>query len=192
MVQDLRTRETLIRGPNKDDVYEWPKSVHFSPIKPLAMIGVKAALHDWHKRLGHPSTRTLQHLIKTFSLPLSSGSNNFSSCNSCQCNKSHRLPFNVSSLKSRGPLDLIYTDVWGPSPVESIDGFKFYVIFVDHFTKYTWFYPLQYKSEMFTLFPKFKALVENYFKTSIVSIIPTVAASMKNFVTFLPRLVFPT
>lgn len=49
-----------------------------------------------------------------------------------------------SSLTSSGPLDLIYTDVW-TSPVYSIDGYKYYVVFVDHFTRYVWLYPLKKK-----------------------------------------------
>lgn len=66
-MQDLRTRETLIRGPNKNVVYEWPKSMHLFNNKPLAMVDVKAALHDWRKRLDRSSARTLEHLVKTFS-----------------------------------------------------------------------------------------------------------------------------
>ena len=54
-------------------------------------------------------------------------------CESCLCNKSQRLSFGESTLESRGPLDLMYTNVWGPSLVKSIDGFLYYVIFVNHF-----------------------------------------------------------
>ena len=91
-------------------------------------------------------------------------------CHSCLCNKSQRLPFGESSLESRGPLDLIYTDVWGPSPIQSIDGFNYYVIFVDHFTKYIWLYPLRLKSDVFTIFRQYKAVVEKFFHRSIISV----------------------
>lgn len=43
---------------------------------------------------------------------------------------------------------------------------KYYVIFVDHFTKYVCLYPLKLKSDVFATFGAFKALVENYFKTT--------------------------
>jgi histone deacetylase 1/2 len=76
----------------------------------------------------------------------------------------------VSSLTSHGPLEIIFTDIWGPASVESIDQNKYFVIFVDHFTKYIWLYPIKYKSDVFTIFPTFKNLVENYFKTKIISI----------------------
>lgn len=97
-------------------------------------------------------------------------SQNKSFCDSCRCNKSHKLPFGVSSLKSRCPLDLLYTDVWGPSPIRSIDGYSYYVIFVDHYTKYSWLFPMAYKSDVFSLFPQFKTMIEKFFKTSINTI----------------------
>ena len=93
--------------------------------------------------------------------------------NNCLCiarltNKSHKLPFNVSTLSSSTPLDLIYSDVW-TSPVLSNDMFKYYVIFVDHYTHYIWFIPLQHQSDTFSTFLRLTAIVENYFKRNFRS-----------------------
>ena len=41
------------------------------------------------------------------------------------------------------------------------------MIFVDHFTRFTWLYPLKYKSEVFSKFLLFKAFVETQFSTKI-------------------------
>jgi hypothetical protein len=130
-VKDLRTGQTLLQGPNKNDIYEWPLTV---PVQPSAMVGVKTSVNEWQKRLGHPSSRTLQSLLQKFSLPVSSKNICLTLCSSCQCNKSHKLPFTMSSLTSNGPLEIIFIDVWGPASVESIDQNKYFVIFVDHFT----------------------------------------------------------
>lgn len=93
------------------------------------------------------------------------------SCNSCLSNKSHRLPFSTSSLSSKEPLELICLDVWGPTPINSIDNYRFYVIFLDHYTGYTSLYSIQKKKiDMATLFPKFKVVVENPFKRSTVNL----------------------
>ena len=46
--------------------------------------------------------------------------------------------------------------------------FLYYVIFVDHFTKYTWLYPLKNKSDTTFIFENFKQLVEKYFQTPIL------------------------
>ncbi|XP_019183729.1 PREDICTED: uncharacterized protein LOC109178647 [Ipomoea nil] len=61
-------------------------------------------------------------------------------CSSCNVHKSHKLPFSKNTLVSTKPLQLVYTDVWGPTE-NSIDEFRYYVIFVDHFSKYIWLYP---------------------------------------------------
>lgn len=56
------------------------------------------------------------------------------------------------------------------SPVYSIDGYKYYVIFVDHFTRYVLFYPLKKKQDVMLIFPPFKQLVENRFKRKITTL----------------------
>jgi hypothetical protein len=52
-------------------------------------------------------------------------------CHACQLDKNHRLPFHLSSSVSEDPLDLLFTDVWGPSLELSINGNHYYICFVD-------------------------------------------------------------
>nr|KYP46384.1 Retrovirus-related Pol polyprotein from transposon TNT 1-94 [Cajanus cajan] len=120
----------------------------------------------WHHILGHPSERIFNHLISLHKIKAQSTA----PCVSCSISKSHKLPFSSSSLHSKKPLDLVYTDVWGPTPVRSLDGFLYYLIFVDHFSKYVWLFPLKNKSDVSIIFPQFKNLVEKYFNTPLVSI----------------------
>ena len=49
----------------------------------------------------------------------------------------------------------------------SIDNYKYYLVLVDHYTRYTWLYPLKLKSQVRDTFKAFKSLVENYFSTKI-------------------------
>ena len=170
-VKDLHTGTTLLNGKANKGVYEWP--ISFSPNtsqnKVSAFSCIKTSSTDWHSRLGHPNSSTLRFMLSRFSLPTSSSLSSTLFCNSCSTNKSHKLPFSTSTLKSTCPLDIIFSDVW-TSPVLSVDGFKYYVIFVDHFTKYTWLYPLKTKSQVAHIFPVFKTLVENRFKTKITTL----------------------
>ena len=64
------------------------------------------------------------------------------------------------------PLEIIFSDVW-TSPILSIDGLRYYCMFVDHFTRYIWLYPMKRKSDVQTIFPKFKSLVENFYHHKI-------------------------
>lgn len=56
----------------------------------------------------------------------------------------------VSFLKIDKPpkaekLELVHTNVWGPSPVSSIEGSLYYVTFIDDSTRKVWVYFLKNK-----------------------------------------------
>lgn len=61
---------------------------------------------------------------------------------------------------------MLFSDVW-ISPVLSVDGYKYYLLIVDHFTRYMWFFPLKLKSQVASTFTRFKSLVENQFNQRI-------------------------
>lgn len=69
---------------------------------------------------------------------------------------------------STQPLKRIHCDLWGLSPVVSTQGFKYYVILIDNYTRFTWFYPLKLKSEFYSVFIRFQQLVENQFQQKIM------------------------
>lgn len=94
----------------------------------------------------------------------------FTLCNSCLCNKSHRQPFTRLILSSSKHLQIIFSDLWGPSPVLSIDKKLYYCIFVDQYSKYTWIYCLHHKSNVKTIFQKFHPLMEKHFHSKILSL----------------------
>jgi transposase InsO family protein len=83
-----------------------------------------------------------------------------------QFRKTH-LPFPLSKCKSKKPFELIHSDVWGPAPLDSFNGYKYFVIFIDDFLRTTWLYLLKNKSEVFSQFVEFYNFVENQFDTKI-------------------------
>ncbi|CAJ2630669.1 unnamed protein product [Trifolium pratense] len=157
-VMDLQTRQTTHKGSCVNGLYLLPTT---SPSAHTVQVESSAS---WHHKLGHPSTSIFKFIQHHFSL----GSNKFpqSDCNSCQINKSHKLPFHESTLTSTYPLEIIFSDVW-TSPVLSIDGLRYYCLFVDHYTRYIWLYPMKLKSDVQSIFPKFKTLVENFYQHKI-------------------------
>jgi hypothetical protein len=52
----------------------------------------------------------------------------------------------------------------------SLDGFCYFVIFVDAHIKFIWFYPMVAKSDVFNIFHQFQALVERQFSLKIKSV----------------------
>lgn len=166
IVKDQATGKNLYRGPT--DGYLYPINLSlFSQAPPTALLSTKASFSLWHKRLGHPSPQTVQLIISKHSLPLHGSSTSPSVCNECQLGRSSKLSFNKSDCITSSPLQLIHTDIWGHTPSFSISGYRFYIIFVDDFSRFTWFFPLKEKSQAFFTFQQFKTLVENQFDLKI-------------------------
>jgi transposase InsO family protein len=105
-------------------------------------------------------------VLRTTHLPVSSRPNKNSVCEFCQYGKSKQLPFAHSSQVTTTPLELVHSDVW-TSPFVSLGGCRYYVIYIDDFSRFCWVYPLAQKSNVFLSFVKFKALVENQICTQI-------------------------
>lgn len=124
----------------------------------VSSVGPKTTLTSWHSRLGHPSS-VLHSIISQFSLLVSSSSQKLLSCSECSINKSHKLPFTKTFIASTRPLEYICTDVW-TSPNN-------YFVLIDHFTRYSWLYPLQRKFDVKEVLIVFKNLVENRFQCRI-------------------------
>ena len=81
-------------------------------------------------------------------------------CEACQFGKQRRHPFPKERNVSKGILDVIHSDVWGPAQTTTFGGCRYYVTFIDDFSRNTWIYPMKQKSEVFGHFQKFKAEVE--------------------------------
>ena len=121
----------------------------------------------WHSRLGHPSKRVLHDVLSTLKINESAA---FDFCSSCQFGKSHKLPFVSSELHTTSVLNLVHADVWGPSPVLSVEGYRYYICFIDDFIRFSWIYPMKVKSEAKAVFIKFQNFVERQFNCKIKSL----------------------
>ncbi|GJT07254.1 ribonuclease H-like domain-containing protein [Tanacetum coccineum] len=150
----------LLRCDSTDDLY--PVTAP-SPIPHTFLVNQ----HTWHQRLGHPGSDVLRRLI----------SNNVISCNkekphvlchACQLGKHVRLPFDSSSTIVTSCFDIIHSDVW-TSPIPSLSGFKYYVLFLDHYSHFVWVYPLIHKSDVLSKFMLFRNYVRTQFKCEIHS-----------------------
>ena len=89
------------------------------------------SLDIWHQRLGHPSPHVLNSLLSNCNLSVSMKSR-LSFCTACKLGKAHALPFSLSGSHSKHPLELIHSDLWGPS----LTGHRYYIIFVDDFSRF--------------------------------------------------------
>lgn len=123
----------------------------------------KTGLNDdvliWHKRLGHISKTGMIEMVKQNLLPVT-GSVEFN-CESCILGKQTREPFASSETKSESILDLVHTDVCGPLPVESLNGNKYFITFLDDYSHFTFIYFMKKRDEVSGFITKFITFVTN-------------------------------
>ena len=184
-VKDKETGQVLLQGTLKDGLYQLKLADRFRSSKsmfshsnvPIALennsshVALESSVVDsrkelFHRRFGHPSNRILSTILKSCNQSMFFNENQFF-CEACQYGKSHSLPFPTSEYHAQEPLHLIHTDLWGPAPVQSCDGYKYYIHFLDDYSRHTWIYPLKTKGDALDVFIKFKRLVENRFNKKI-------------------------
>ena len=84
-------------------------------------------------------------------------------CDACQLGKQHRDSFPSKSFRQAGkPLELVHSDLCGPMPEPSLGGNRFFISFIDDYSRKVWTYFLKVKSEAFEVFKDFKAQVEKF------------------------------
>ena len=118
----------------------------------------------WHRRLGHlnvKSVQTLHSMVSGMYLPQQHVGPSSFTCEGCIEGKQQRLPFPVKeATRATKPLEIVHFDVCGPMKTTSMGAAKYFVMFIDDFSRKVWLYPIKAKSECFNKFKEFKALVE--------------------------------
>nr|KYP65239.1 hypothetical protein KK1_011471 [Cajanus cajan] len=142
------TRDVLMKGYLCNGLYAFDD---------LNIVNTKCNKEDlyrlWHDRLGHANAFKCNLVVPKNKKKIV--------CKECCYGKIHELPFSSSTTTFTTPLQMIYSDLWGPSPIPSSNGSRYYMHFVDAYSKYTWIYLLQHKSQALTCFIHFKNMIEN-------------------------------
>ena len=64
-------------------------------------------------------------------------------------------------------LTLFISDVWGSSSVSSTGGSRYFVVFVDDYSRYSWIFNVKYRSELLQVYSNFAKMVETQFSKRI-------------------------
>ncbi|KAL0298721.1 UNVERIFIED_CONTAM: Retrovirus-related Pol polyprotein from transposon TNT 1-94 [Sesamum radiatum] len=123
----------------------------------------------WHRRLGHFNFQGLKILHqKKMMTDLPQIQAVEGACEACLQGKQHKKPFpSGTSWRAKAVLELIHTDVCGPMRTPSHEQNRYFILFIDDYSKMTWVYFMREKSEIFKVFKKFKNLVEKQSGRSI-------------------------
>jgi len=127
----------------------------------------------WHRRLAHIGMNTLNKLAKK-DLVVGLKDIKFEKdklCSACQAGKqvanTHPTKAYVSTSR---PLELLHMDLFGPTTYASIGGNLYCLVIVDDFSRYTWVFFLQDKSEVTSIFKKFAKKAQNEYQVPLIKI----------------------
>uniref|UniRef100_A0A2N9IVE1 Integrase catalytic domain-containing protein n=1 Tax=Fagus sylvatica TaxID=28930 RepID=A0A2N9IVE1_FAGSY len=168
-VQDPRTNQVLGTGRRVGRMFELT-SLHLpsTPTPPPSQVAHTASVFPlslWHLRLGHVSVQKLRSLVSSGFL--GQVKHDSVDCVSCQLAKQPALSFTNSDSSSHASFDLIHSDIWGPSPTATVGGSKYFVIFVDDFSRYTWIYLMHNRSELAQIYRTFAQMISTQFSKTI-------------------------
>ena len=136
-----------------DDLYRLKLNVNFSAslmcvhqnIRIKRSMANENSTYLWHKRLGHVSKERLQRLVKNEILP----NLDFADLRLCvDCIKGKQTKHNKKrAIRSTQLLEIIHTYICGPFDTPSFGGEKYFITFIDDFSRYGYVYLLNEKSQ---------------------------------------------
>jgi hypothetical protein len=90
---------------------------------------------SWHQRLAHFNYKVLPYICKAVTgLPELKGDHE-GVCKGCAQGKNIKNPFLKRNNKTKGVPELIHSDVCGPMPSSSINGYVYYVSFINDYSR---------------------------------------------------------
>ena len=102
-------------------------------------------------RLGHLNVQQLKQAVKKCHIEGIdlSDSDGLDFCEGCAEGKMSRQPFKpVGVIKSTRKLKLVHSDICGPMPTESLNGKRYFVTFIDDYSRCVKVYFMKHKSDV--------------------------------------------
>ncbi|CAH9119111.1 unnamed protein product [Cuscuta epithymum] len=157
---DRHSRRLIGAGKRRNGLY------YFEDFSRVHVVGVSKkndSMDTWHQRLGHPSETVMKWLD-----PVSGIQSSISNpCEICLRAKHARDIFPTSVSKTTRIFELVHCDVWGPYNTASSCGARSFLTIVDDFSRAVWVYLLVDKTEVFSMFMNFCAMVDRQFSQRI-------------------------
>ena len=122
------------KGDSIGRLYLCPHNTDYS----ISVASTKIGVALWHHRLGHMTQKGM-HILHSGKLLLDQKHVCLEFSENYVYEKQKRVIFlRVGKEKKSEKLELVHTDVWGPSQVQSLGGSRYYVTFIDDATRKTW------------------------------------------------------
>ncbi|CAA7061254.1 unnamed protein product [Microthlaspi erraticum] len=129
-IQELSQGLMIGRGKLLHNLYVLDTPTHTTSSSSLPSFCGSVLVDDnvWRQRLGHPSLPTMQKLKAA--LPSSAIVSDSFHCSICPLAKQKRLAYVSHNNLASKPFDLVHIDIWGPFHIESVEGFRYFLLWL--------------------------------------------------------------
>jgi hypothetical protein len=125
---------------------------------------------SWHHRLGHVNKDKIASMRRNNQLPSIRNKFHSDPCLDCSSGKQTRGPFKGHIYKATKPGEVSHSDVVGPLS-KSFSECKYFVSFIDEWTRYTTVMPIMRKSDVHKCFKEFRISFKKMYETTVKSIL---------------------
>ena len=126
----------------------------------------------WHRRLAHHDYNSVKQMIKKnliTGIDIKSNKSPDPICEPCLAGKMNANPFPPSKTRASKPLELIHTDLHGPFKTRTMSGYRYWITFIDDYTRFRAVMFLKSKDQAFDAFRRYKAYAESHLGAKILS-----------------------
>ena len=117
----------------------------------------------WHRTLGHVNFNYLNTMCKNHvlqGLP-NEIETDYYKCATCIENKMHNIPFDNNRNRAKDILEIVHTDLNGPHNTVCYRGKKYFITFIDDYSKLAKIYAIKSRDEVYDRFIEYINLIEN-------------------------------
>jgi len=122
-----------------------------------------------HRQMGHISIGRIEQMVKCGQLRgIDTLSGTLTFCKACTLGKMKKTPFELQDRpRTTRPLEMVHTNVGGPISPQSREGYKFWLVIVDDFSRFPWVYFMKHNSEALQIYNQWKLDVKTLLRTEI-------------------------
>lgn len=115
----------------------------------------------WHRRLGHIGHENFKKMCNGIVDGVDCAVQNYEPCAICLKGRQSRFPFSSNGTRAQEMLELVHSDVCGPMKHTSNGGARYFLIFIDDFSRKVFVFFLKAKSDVYQKFIDFVVFAEN-------------------------------
>lgn len=149
-IKDLKTGSIQHINPNSGPLYLTSTVVGSSTTAASAFVVGDRSIPLWHACIGHPGPSIINMLRLQNSISFPLHDLRTFQCTSYLACKSVNLPFQARVFVSSRPFQIVHYDIW--TSLIFVAGYRYYIIFIDDFSRNVWLFPLSRKSDVFSCF----------------------------------------